>query len=167
MGYFIYFTLEELLDEHAPFFFPTLHKPHQLRRTETLERDAEYFYGSNWKEKIKPLPATVDYIHRLHNVAQNDPLLLLSHAYTRYLGDLSGGRVLQRVARKALQLEERTCKDGKVMSGLDFYEFLNIESPKNFKKVYRRALDDLDGLDEKKVAKLVGEANVAFVLNMR
>lgn len=165
--YFIYYALEELLDKHAPSTFPTLHKPHQLRRTETLERDAQYFYGTDWKSKIKPLPATADYINRLHSVAQNDPLLLLSHAYTRYLGDLSGGRVLQRVARKALKLEKKTCEDGKTLSGLDFYDFLNIKNPKAFKNEYRLALDDLNNLDEKHVSKLVGEANVAFVLNMR
>jgi len=165
--YFIYFTLEELLDEHAPLVFPSLHKPDQLRRTKTLEQDAEYFYGPDWKSKVEPLPATADYIHRLHNVAKNDPLLLLSHAYTRYLGDLSGGRVLQRVARKALKLEEKKCKDGKILSGLDFYDFLNIENPKVFKNDYRLALDGLSDLDERQVSKLVGEANVAFVLNMR
>lgn len=168
--YFIYDNLEQLLDKHAPVHFPTLHKPHELNRTKTLERDVRYFYGDDWKNKIKLLPATVDYIHRLHNVAKHDPLLLLSHAYTRYLGDLSGGRVLQRVARKALQLQEITVNDGNVeqiLTGLDFYDFENIENPKTFKNEYRSALDEMNFLEEIQVSKLVGEANVAFVLNMR
>jgi len=93
-------------------------------------------------------------------VAQSNPLLLLSHAYTRYLGDLSGGRVLARVARRALELPS----DG---SGLQFYEFEHIhEGPKEFKNWYRRTLDGLT-LTEGQVRKLVGEANVAFLLNMR
>lgn len=109
--YFIYHELELLLDEYAPAHFPKLHKPRELRRTESLERDVWYFYDKEWKTTVKPLPATVDYIQRLHSVAQNDPLLLLSHAYTRYLGDLSGGRVLQRVAKKALQLQEKKLEE--------------------------------------------------------
>ena len=165
--YFVYERLEDLLDKHAPIHFPSLHKPDQLRRSETLRRDLIYFYGDNWNSKIKPLPATIDYMNRLQNVADNDPILLLSHAYTRYLGDLSGGRVLQRVARKALQLKDKTMKNGVVLSGLDFYDFQHIPNPKSFKNDYRRALDNLDFLTESQTLRLVGEANVAFVLNMR
>ena len=50
--------------------------------------------------------------------------------------------------------------------GLDFYEFEHVESAKLFKDRYRNALDELH-LTPTQVSKLVAEANVAFVLNMR
>jgi hypothetical protein len=50
--------------------------------------------------------------------------------------------------------------------GLRFYEFDHIASPKLFKDEYRRCLDDMEFSPEV-VERLVAEANVAFVLNMR
>jgi hypothetical protein len=83
----------------------------------------------------------------------------LAHAYTRYLGDLSGGKILARVARRALNL----AKDGE---GLAFYEFPNIESAKLFKDRYRNCLNALD-LTQEHISAVVHEANIAFGLNMR
>ena len=49
---------------------------------------------------------------------------------------------------------------------LAFYQFDEIASAKVFKDDYRRALDELS-LREDEIERLVAEANVAFVLNMR
>ena len=160
--YHTYVTLESLLDEYAPKYFPSLHFPIELSRKETLEEDMEYWHGLNWKNKVEcntPSPAVQDYIDRMVEVGKLDPLLLLSHAYTRYLGDLSGGKVLSRIARRALNL-------GKGYDGLQFYNFEYIKSAKLFKDKYRDALDGLI-LTSNEIGKLVAEANVAFALNMR
>ena len=155
MLYKVYDKMETLLDEHAEKGkFESCHFPHLLNRTAALEEDVDFFFGN----KVPPVsPATQDYLDRLDYVAEKDPLLLLAHAYTRYLGDLSGGRILCRVAKRALQLED---------DGLAFYEFENIQSPKVFKDQYRDSLDALP-LTQEQVDRLVGEANVAFCLNMR
>ncbi|GAX20371.1 heme oxygenase 1 [Fistulifera solaris] len=156
MLYHVYLILEQCLDRVAPQYFASCHFPHELRRTETLEQDVDYWWGS----KLPPVtPATQDYIHRLHHIAETDPLLLLAHAYTRYLGDLSGGKVLARVARRALSLN-------KTNEGLEFYHFEQISSMKLFKDQYRQALDALP-LTEEQIQRIVAEANVAFCLNMR
>jgi len=160
--YHTYVTLESLLDEYAPKYFPSLYFPTELSRRVTLEEDMEYWHGLNWKNKVEcntPTPAVQDYIDRMVEVGKLDPLLLLSHAYTRYLGDLSGGKVLSRIARRALNL-------GKGYDGLQFYNFDYIKSAKLFKDKYRDALDELV-LTSSEIGKLVAEANVAFALNMR
>ncbi|KAL7529329.1 hypothetical protein ACHAWF_002936 [Thalassiosira exigua] len=157
-----YVVLEALLDEHAPLHFPTLHFPKELGRTAALEEDMEFWHGANWRADPRckdPSPAVKDYVDRMTSVADHDPLLLLAHAYTRYLGDLSGGKVLSRVARRALDLD----RDG---NGLRFYDFPDVKSAKAFKDRYRRALDELD-LTSERVGAIVAEANVAFALNMR
>jgi hypothetical protein len=109
--YHAYVTLEDLLDEHAPTHFPTLHFPMELSRRESLQDDMEYWHGLDWEKRIGtngrsgelgPSPAVKDYMNRMIEVGKHDPLLLLSHAYTRYLGDLSGGKILSRIARRAL-----------------------------------------------------------------
>eukprot|EP00580_Thalassiosira_gravida_P002289 CAMPEP_0201604438 /NCGR_PEP_ID=MMETSP0492-20130828/4578_1 /ASSEMBLY_ACC=CAM_ASM_000837 /TAXON_ID=420259 /ORGANISM="Thalassiosira gravida, Strain GMp14c1" /LENGTH=646 /DNA_ID=CAMNT_0048068467 /DNA_START=50 /DNA_END=1990 /DNA_ORIENTATION=+ len=158
--YHTYVTLERLLDLHAPRRFPTLHFPEELSRVDALREDMEYWHGSNWEAECRtPSPAVRDYVDRMEEVGRIDPLLLLSHAYTRYLGDLSGGKVLSRIARRALNL-------GKGYDGLQFYNFEHVRSAKLFKDRYRDALDELV-LQSDQVGRLVAEANVAFALNMR
>ena len=156
MLFHVYAALEECLDEHAPSRFPSCHFPIELRRKQSLQEDMDFWHG-NTQSAMAMTAATKDYVDRIQYLAHHDPLLLLAHAYTRYLGDLSGGRILARVARKAMNLGEE---------GLAFYEFQDIESPKKFKDQYRKALDELF-LTAAEVQKLVAEANVAFVLNMR
>ena len=159
--YHVYNILEQELDKHGPTHFPALHHPTELNRTESLDDDAEFFHGMDWQDTAigAQSAATKDYVERLRFISETEPLLLLSHAYTRYLGDLSGGRILARVARRALNL--KGSKDG-----LRFYEFELIDNAKKFKDQYRKALDDLQ-LTTDQVDRLVAEANVAFVLNMR
>lgn len=163
MLYHVYFALEDSLNQHAIKHFATCHFPSELNRVEALHEDLDFWMGSDSSgNPVIPemSPATKDYVDRIQHIADSDPLLLLSHSYTRYLGDLSGGRILARVARQAMGLGKG--KGG----GLDFYEFENIISPKVFKEHYREALDALE-LTSEQVTRLVAEANVAFVLNMR
>jgi len=137
----------------------------QLQRTETLREDLDFWHGPAETQKIVAdgamiSPAAQDYTDRLEYCAAHDPLLLLAHSYTRYLGDLSGGKILARVARRAMNLD----KSG---DGLAFYDFdQTIPSAKKFKDEFRTALDALD-LTEDEIQRLVAEANVAFLLNMR
>lgn len=156
----VYKHLEAHLDEHAPHYFPSLHFPKELNRTDALRDDVDFYHGNTERVLLDPpSKATQDYIHRIEFIAQNEPLLLLSHAYTRYLGDLSGGKILARVAKRALNLNDH-------QSGLAFYQFDEIPSAKLFKDAYRISLDELD-LSDGEIERLVAEANVAFVLNMR
>ena len=165
--YHSYAALEGLLDMHAPAHFPALHFPDELGRTSALREDMDYWHGPDWESRLSsslgPSPAVSDYANRMVEVGRHDPLLLLSHAYTRYLGDLSGGKILARIARRALNLGK--VGDGGA-DGLRFYEFEKVRSAKLFKDGYRRALDELD-LSSDGVRRLVAEANVAFALNMR
>jgi heme oxygenase len=154
------------------------YKFHQaLQRTESLKEDLDYWFGSKEAEAMIQYeyvsnlqnderkyisPATRDYLQRIQYCAQHSPYLLLAHSYTRYLGDLSGGKILARVARKALQLSSTD-------DGLAFYDFTaTITNTKQFKDEYRTSLDQLDPpLTSHQIQQLVAEANIAFVLNMR
>jgi len=160
----VYRRLETELDKHAPLHFSQCHFPKELNRSEALREDIDFWQGSTDDPPISP--ATQDYLDRIIKISKERPLLLLAHAYTRYLGDLSGGKILARVAKRALLLDSG--EDG-LTEGLAFYNFPSLRgSVKAFKDRYRQALNDLHFEDtEEAVQAIVKEANIAFLLNMR
>ena len=147
-------TLEEEGDRHQshpkvkPVYFPV-----ELRRTPEIIKDLEYFYGSDWKDEITPLEATTRYMARLRQLSKEDPMLLVAHQYTRYLGDLSGGQILKKIFIKTYNLSGS--------DGVRFYEFENVPKIGDFKQLYRSRLDSLD-LDRENADRMVNESLKSF-----
>lgn len=156
--YFVYSVLEEAMEtnkEHEfikPIYFT------ELNRRQNLEKDLEYYYGDNWKSSIVLSEATKAYVERIQLVSKDRPELLVAHAYTRYLGDLSGGQILKKIAQRAMYLP-----DG---NGLAFYEFDKVSDEQEFKQNYKKALDSLV-LDATLADQMIAEANVSFTMNMK
>jgi heme oxygenase len=117
-----------------------------------------YYFGNNWREQIELSPAGEAYVQRIRDISNNSPELLISHSYTRYLGDLSGGQILKNIAQRAMNLAEG--------EGTAFYEFQDISDEKAFKAKYRQTLDELP-IDEATADRIVEEANDAFGMNMK
>ncbi|XP_010733050.2 heme oxygenase 2a [Larimichthys crocea] len=157
--YFVYSAMEEEFEknrEHphiAPIYFPT-----ELYRREALARDLEYFYGEDWESQISLSAATKPYVDRIHEVGDKDPVLLVGHSYTRYMGDLSGGQILKKVAQRALKLPVTG-------EGLNFYQFEDIHRHKGFKQLYRSRMNELE-LDTETKERIVDESNRAFGFNL-
>ncbi|KFP10191.1 Heme oxygenase 1, partial [Egretta garzetta] len=155
--YFIYSALEEEIERnkdnpvYAPVYFPA-----ELHRKAALEKDLEYFYGRNWREEIPCPEATQKYVERLHYVGKNHPELLVAHAYTRYLGDLSGGQVLKKIAQKALQLPSTG-------EGLAFFTFDGVSNATKFKQLYRSRMNALE-MDHTTKKRVLEEAKKAFLV---
>ena len=155
--YFVYCALEDEvsnLKDHPVIGNLQLS---DLERKDALEMDLRYYYGPIWRSLIKPSEACERYVNRIHEVAKNEPELLVGHHYTRYLGDLSGGQILKGIAQKALELG-----DGQ---GLKFYDFEKIEDTKAYKAGYRGILNNLP-IDQHQADAIIVEANYAFRLNM-
>lgn len=157
--YFTYTALEEEIERNKehPQFAP-LYFPNELHRRDALARDLEYFYGEDWQSQIVFSPATRRYVERIRQVGRDEPALLVAHAYTRYMGDLSGGQVLGKVAQRAMKLPSTG-------EGLSFYQFDGVHNAKAFKQLYRSRMNELE-LDVKTKEKVVEEANRAFHFNM-
>lgn len=157
--YLVYSALEEELQRHQNYpgvgliYFP------ELNRTSNLEKDLEFYYGDNWREQITPLPAGQVYVDRIHEIANTDPVLLIAHAYTRYMGDLSGGQALKNIVRSALKLPP---DQGTALH--EFEQIPTVEAKRAFKEKYRQALNSLL-VDEATIQRIVDEANYAFQLN--
>ncbi|XP_054845412.1 heme oxygenase 1 [Eublepharis macularius] len=157
--YYVYSALEEECERnkdnpvYAPVYFPT-----ELNRSASLEKDLEYFYGPTWRREIQCHKATQKYVDRLHHVGQDEPELLVAHAYTRYLGDLSGGQILKAIAQKSLHLPTTG-------EGLAFFNFPEITNIHKFKQLYRARMNaiPMDAVTEKRILE---EAKRSFLLNI-
>ena len=156
--YFVYSAMEEEMEKNKeniyikPIYFT------ELNRRKNLELDLEHYYGPNWKSLIRISEATASYVERIKSISMERPELLVAHAYTRYLGDLSGGQLLKKIAQRAMNLS-----DGK---GLAFYEFDAVADEQEFKQNYKKALDSLP-LDSNLAENIVAEANISFTMNMK
>lgn len=90
----LYAGLEAGLEVHrehpcvAPMVWPA------LWRAAAVAADLEALLGPAWAEHVAQDRLADPYVDRLAALTAEDPPLLVAHAYTRYLGDLSGGQVL-------------------------------------------------------------------------
>nr|YP_009511274.1 heme oxygenase [Gracilariopsis longissima]AXI97151.1 heme oxygenase [Gracilariopsis longissima] len=156
--FFVYTALEEEIEKNKNhsvircIYFP------ELNRKLSLSQDLQYYYGTNWQEKVSPSLATKIYVDRIRNISANQPELLIAHAYTRYMGDLSGGQILKRIAQTVMNLSGS--------DGVSFYNFKNIKDDKAFKAIYRQALDNTP-INSRQISQIIAEANIAFNLNMK
>ena len=155
--YFVYSVMEEEVENLKDHPIIGQIQLSDLNRVNALEQDLRFYYGPIWRSIITPSEACNQYVNRIREVAKNEPELLVSHHYTRYLGDLSGGQILKGIAEKALALG-----DGQ---GLKFYDFEKIEDTKAYKAGYRGILDGLP-ITEHQANAIIVEANYAFKLNM-
>lgn len=126
-----------------------------LARSASIERDLAALLGPSWRDAVRVLPATGRYVERLRTSGGTWVGGYVAHAYTRYLGDLSGGLAVRAVLRRSLGVPD---------DALAFYTFPAIPKPKLFKDVYRARLDALP-FDAAERARVVDEARLAFRLN--
>ena len=158
--YFVYQAMEEEIDRLVLQDHPVIKHIgfKSLFRRETLENDLKYYFGEDWKKEIKISKSAEEYVERIRTVAENSPELLVGHHYTRYIGDLSGGQILKKIAKKALNLNGN--------NGLNFYEFELIDDEKKFKEEYSQTLNKLP-INQETADQIIDEANKAFVYNMK
>ncbi len=155
--YYVYSAMEDEMHRHrehpilGKLYFP------ELNRRASLEQDLAYYFGTNWKDTAVASEAAQVYVSRIHEVGNTEPELLIAHLYTRYLGDLSGGQILKKIAQNAMGLTSN--------KGVEFYEFEQIPDEKEFKRIYRERLDSLP-IDDATGDRIVEEANAAFGMNM-
>jgi len=156
----IYRALEEALAGHADdpqlggFIDP------RLFRVPALEADLAYHYGPDWEAmladgRIAVAPATRAYAQKLATVGPGSIEFLLAHHYVRYMGDLSGGQIIQRLVQRHYGIAD---------AGLNFYTFPAIEKPKPYKDAYRERLDSTNFSRTQKDAILAFAAE-SFELN--
>jgi heme oxygenase (biliverdin-producing, ferredoxin) len=129
---------------------------YRLDRTPAIEADLVALCGTRWSHDIPLLAAGELYASRVQEAAKGNGARLIAHAYTRYLGDLSGGQILQRLLARSLQLQP---------AELSFYDFPGFSDLDALKADYRKALDQAGALAADPDG-VIEEGAVAFSLNI-
>lgn len=151
----IYDALEAGLDRHP--VDERLWRP-ELSRLRSLEQDLDCLHAGAWRTGGPLMPATDTYVARLELLARTEPVLLLAHAYLRYLGDLHGGQMLARLISRQFALEGQ--------AGTAFYAFGEPAQVEALKSDFRAGLDALP-LTAQQADAFVAEACEAFRLHER
>ncbi len=150
--FFIYNALEQVADLLAENELASQFITPQLTRLPAIELDLEFLLGASWREKICPLPSTVRYVNHLRTVTSRWAGGFIAHHYTRYLGDLSGGRVIRALMQRQFGFDT---------NGVGFYLFDQIAHPKKFKETYRAQLDVVRWSHEER-ERVIAEVLVAY-----
>lgn len=154
--YVVYSALEQQLSFHnrnpklSALFLPALF------RSAALRRDLICLAGPDFERRISPSPVAIEYARALVRLSHTQPYLLSAHAYTRYLGDLSGGQVLHKMAQLGLGISGP--------EGLSFYQFPLVSDVPAMRVLYRQQLDLLP-LSGDEMTAIVDEACRAFAWN--
>lgn len=127
-----------------------------LYRAARLAADLERLAGDRWQDALPLLRAGQRYAAAVAAAGAGTGERLVAHAYVRYLGDLSGGRVLAPLLARSLGLPP---------AALSFYDFPGIADPDRFKAAYRDAIDRSVSAPPA-IDAVLAEAEFAFRLNI-
>jgi heme oxygenase (biliverdin-producing, ferredoxin) len=150
--WFIYEALETgaiaLRDDPVaqPFLDP------RLNRRDALDADLTELMGAGWRTRLRASPATRTHADHITELARTWPGGYLAHHYTRYMGDLSGGRIVGKAAQRLYGLSD---------AGVRFYRFSGIPSPGAFKEAYRSHLDEAPWSEVER-RRILDEAGLSF-----
>jgi heme oxygenase len=105
-------------------------------------------------DRQDPLASSTAYVAAI-TAAAAQPERLLAHHYTRYLGDMAGGRAIARTLNNNY---------GVPLEQLRFYDFSDLGDLVPYRRHYKHQMDALPWTDEQRHA-FVDEALLAFELN--
>ena len=161
----IYAALEAALRAHAGTVPVAALQAGSLGRAAPLAEDLTSLHGPAWADELPVAAAAADYVARLqalHAAAAPEAApALVAHAYVRYLGDLHGGQVLQRLVARQYGL---TGDAG--APGTRFYDFGTTPEVLALRQQLRGALGGLP-FDAAEQDAVVAEACWAFEQHQR
>jgi heme oxygenase (biliverdin-producing, ferredoxin) len=124
----------------------------RLDRHERMTADLASF--GQLAERRDPLASSTAYVAAIQAAAES-PQRLLAHHYTRYLGDMAGGRAIARTLHSHY---------GVPFEQLSFYDFSDLGDIVPYRRHYKSHMDSLPWNEEQK-REFVDEALLAFELN--
>ena len=131
----------------------------RLWRTNLIEQDLDHLFRGEWQRDLSLCAASIEYLQHLEAICADSSRshLLVSHAYVRYLGDLSGGQMLQRTIARSLGLSSG--------QGTAFFDFGSAQQIQAQARRFRNGLDRIV-MSESKCREIVDEAVYSFELHV-
>ncbi|RIJ55010.1 biliverdin-producing heme oxygenase [Clavibacter phaseoli] len=152
--YFVYRAIESATERMAADPVAARFISPRLTRLPAIEADLGFLVGPDWRDVVRPLASTAAYVERIEQVASVWVGGFVAHHYTRYLGDLSGGRLLRSLLQRQFGFDT---------NGVGLYLFAEIAEPRRFCSTYREALDQVPWDDDER-ARVVAEVENAYRL---
>jgi heme oxygenase len=152
--YFVYRAIEAATERMAADPVAARFISPRLTRLPAIEADLDFLVGPDWRDVVRPLANTTAYVERIEQVASVWVGGFVAHHYTRYLGDLSGGRLLRSLLQRQFGFDT---------NGVGLYLFAEIAEPRRFCSTYREALDQVPWDDDER-ARVVAEVEHAYRL---
>lgn len=129
---------------------------YRFDRAGAIAADLDALCGRDWATLLPLLPAGAHYADTVAQASEGDGSRLIAHAYTRYLGDLSGGQIVRKLLATSLRLAP---------DQLSMYDFAGGTDPETLKNAYRDAIHDA-GDHAADPDRVVEEGAAAFTLNI-
>ncbi len=148
----VYEAMELNMRAHSSDSSITMLDDRRLDRHERMISDLASF--GQMAVRGNPLVSSQAYATAIH-AAADSPQRLLAHHYTRYLGDMAGGRAIARTLNS---------KYGVPFDQLSFYDFSELGDLVPYRRHYKQQLDTLPWTEGEK-QEFVDEALLAFALN--
>lgn len=150
--YYVYKAIEDGLEENCDNEVVKSFAIPEVYRAEPMMKDFQYLLD----EKAELLMSTKCFVNRIKEISKNTPELLIAHAYTRYLADLFGGRVIYGIVKDKYKIDD---------AGLNYYIFDKIEDLKSFVMNYHNKLNLMELSDCLK-DKFLNEVAVSYIYNI-
>jgi heme oxygenase (biliverdin-producing, ferredoxin) len=142
----LYAALERALQDNAQQTWLQAIDLAALQRGPALGADL-----SPWPaQSHEVLPATREYVDRLQALGCASDPALLAHVYTRYLGDLHGGQIMQTIVRRLYPSQ-----------GTAFHDFGDVHRVQRLRAQLREGLDSAC-LSAEQADRVVAEACWSF-----
>lgn len=127
----------------------------ELHRSGLIAKDVAFILAEA-SNALKPLASTVAFKQRIEEIKQTEPVLLIAHAYTRFMADLFGGRTFFQLFNEHYQIPAE---------GLHYYTFPDIQDIRGYAMSYAARLGQLQLSPELQV-RFINEVNNAYIYNL-
>ncbi|MGL4654852.1 MAG: heme oxygenase (biliverdin-producing) [Sarcina sp.] len=131
-----YEAIERNLDKYSdveglkPFITKDLYRTAQIEKDlKILAKDKEF----------ELLPSAKAYVARIDEIGEKNPMLLVAHAYTRFLADLFGGRTIFQIVKENYKIEDEA---------LNYFMFPEVEDVRMRSMAYIGNLAKMDLSEE-------------------
>ena len=148
-----YEAIEKNLDKYSDVegLKPFITK--DLYRTSQIEKDLEILAKD---KNFELLPSAKAYAARIDELGEKNPMLLVAHAYTRFLADLFGGRTIFQIVKESYKIEDEA---------LNYFMFPEIEDTKMRAMAYAGNLAKMN-LSEDVQALFLNEVANSYLYNI-
>ncbi|MCF0148088.1 MAG: biliverdin-producing heme oxygenase [Clostridium sp.] len=150
---FVYDAIETNLNKYKDLEDVKPFVTTELFRTEAIRNDVKAL-GNN--KDFEVLSSTLAYVDKINTIAENNPKLLIAHAYIKFLADLFGGRMFYSLLKEEYNVNEEALK---------YYNYEGLGDMKAYTMKYLMTIAKLN-LTEEEQKQFIIEVSNSYIYNI-